>query len=185
MLVIKNKFLIFFCLIVGLFISINDLKSQELDILFEKLSKIRDPYLGNLIEKKIWKVWNNHPGDEKLTDKLQLGKELMNEGNYSFALQVFSNIIKNDPSWPEAWNARATLLYYMKDYQKSLADIEKVLILEPRHFGALSGRAQISIRLEEYEKAITDLKKVKKLSPSSKGDNLIEKLKELIEGLSI
>jgi tetratricopeptide (TPR) repeat protein len=182
--VIKNKFLIFFFLIISS-LEANELKSQELDLLFEKLSKIEDPYLANLVEQKIWEIWSIHPKDEKLTDKLKLGKELMNEGNYSYALQVFTNITKSDPTWSEGWNARATLLYYMKDFKKSLNDIDKVLSLEPRHFGALSGRAQISIKLEEYEKAISDLKKVKKLNPASRSNQLIEKLKELLKGQSI
>jgi tetratricopeptide (TPR) repeat protein len=73
----------------------------------------------------------------------------------------------------------------MKDYQRSLSDIDEVLLLEPRHFGALSGRAQISIKLKKYEKAINDLLKVKEINPSSRGDQLIEKLKGLIKGLDI
>ena len=109
----------------------------------------------------------------------------MYEGNYKFALKVFNNVIKTDPSWSEAWNKRATLLYFMKKYQRSLSDIDKVLSIEPRHFGALSGRAQIFIELEEYQKAINDLKKLRKIYPVIISNDLVKKLEKLAKGLNI
>jgi len=73
----------------------------------------------------------------------------------------------------------------MKEYQRSLDDIDKVLAIEPRHFGALSGRAQIFIELEEYQKAIKDLKRAKKIHPIIISNNLITTLEKLVKGLSI
>ena len=185
MLVMKNKVLIFIFIIFSQLSYANEYKSEELDILFQKLSKINDPYLASLLEREIWKIWSKHPKDKKLTNKLELGKELMNEGSYKYALQVFTNVIKSDPQWSEAWNARATLLYYMKDYQRSLSDIDEVLLLEPRHFGALSGRAQIYIDLELYQNALKDLKDAKKIHPVIRGNKLIDELEELINGQNI
>ena len=77
----------------------------------------------------------------------------MSEGSYNYALQIFTNIIRTDPLWSEAWNARATLFFYMNNYKESLKDIDKVLDLEPRHFGALSGRAQILIKIRTIRKS--------------------------------
>ena len=64
-------------------------------------------------------------------------------------------------------------------------DIDKVLSLEPRHFGALSGRAQIYIELKQYDKAIDDLKEIKKINPYTKVDKLIEEIEKLINGTKI
>ena len=109
----------------------------------------------------------------------------MYHGRYEYALRVFTNIIETDPEWSEAWNKRATLLFLMKDYQKSLDDISKVLDLEPRHFGALSGRAQINIDLELYQKALKDLKDAKKIHPVSRGNRLIIELEKFINGQDV
>ena len=136
-------------------------------------------------QKKIWAVWNKHPENIILTDKLEFGTELMYEGNYNYALKVFNNIIKTDSEWSEAWNKRATLLFFMKDFNKSLDDIKIVLRIEPRHFGALSGQAQIYIELEEYEKALDSLKKASKIYPVIRGNKLIPDLKKLIKKQSI
>mgnify|MGYP001211591750 FL=1 len=149
------------------------------------MSKINNPQDGDILEKKIWAVWNKHPNQNNLTEKLELGTSLMYQGRYDYALKVFTNIINSDPKWSEAWNKRATLLFLMKDYQKSLDDISIVLDLEPRHFGALSGRAQIYIDLELYQKALKDLKDAKKIHPVIRGNSLINELEKIVNGQNV
>jgi tetratricopeptide (TPR) repeat protein len=109
----------------------------------------------------------------------------MYEGSYNYALKVFNNIIETDSQWSEAWNKRATLLFFMKDFKRSLEDIKIVLNIEPRHFGALSGQAKIYIELEEYEKAIDSLKKAQEIYPIIRTNNLILDLERLIKEQSI
>ena len=71
---------------------------------------------------------------------------------------------------------------YINLYKKSLNDIDEVLSLEPRHFGALSGKAQIYIKLQKYQKAINALKKAKKIYPIIKSYKLVPDLKKLLKG---
>ena len=186
MLVIKYKLvLIFFLFLLTPFASAEKSQSDQLNKLFFTLSNSNNPDTIVFIEKKIWSLWNKHPNNENLTDKLEFGANLMYDGNYEYALSVFTNVINSDPNWSEAWNKRATLLFLMKNYKNSLNDIEKVLKLEPRHFGALTGRAQIFIELEKYEKAVKDLKNAKKIHPGLKIYNLVPLLEKLIKGLNI
>ena len=160
-------------------------QKNKLSILFDQLEKVNNPKTAALLEKEIWSLWNKHPNDNQLTDKLELGTELMQYGNYDYALKVFDNIIKTDPSWSEAWNKRATLFFLMDQYTNSLNDIEKVLNIESRHFGALSGQARIFIKLQEYEKAIISLKTALKFYPSFKAGELIPEIERLIKDESI
>ena len=132
------------------------------------------------IEKNIWNLWSLHPSNQFLTNKLELGTELMENGQHKYAYKIFSNIIFEDPNWSEAWNKRATVLFLMKEYDLSLFDIEKTLDLEPRHFGALSGRAQIYIDLREYQKALDNLIQTKEIYPLSRGNKVISKLEKIL-----
>jgi tetratricopeptide (TPR) repeat protein len=160
-------------------------QKNNLNQLFDKLEKVNNDKTAKLLENKIWSLWNQHPNNNELTERLEFGTELMQYGSYDYALKVFNNILATDPKWSEAWNKRATLFFLMNEYNKSLNDIDKVLKIESRHFGALSGQARIFIKLQEYEKAIISLKKALKFYPSFKSGDLIPEIERLIKEESI
>ena len=114
------------------------------------------------------------------------GSDLVNEQKFDKAINVFNKVIELDPKWAEAWNKRATLLYMIGEFKKSQEDIDKVLELEQRHFGALAGQGLVNIKLENYEKAIMSYEKAQKIYPSMKSPKImIKKIKELIKKQSI
>ncbi len=156
-----------------------------LNNLFNKLEKVTNSKSAELLEKKIWSVWSKHPSNRKLTDKLELGIEIMQYGDYNYALKIFDNILVTDPKWSEAWNKRATVYFLMNEFTNSLNDIDKVLSIEPRHFGALSGQARIFIKLQKYEKAIKSIERALQFYPSFKSRELIPKIERLIREESI
>ena len=179
------KIFILFLFINSFFLSAQSSQEIILDKLFDQLIKTNDSNNAEQLEKKIWSVWIKHPNNNKLTDKLEFGTELMQHGDYNFALRVFDNIIVTDPQWSEAWNKRATLYFFMNDFTNSLNDIEKVLSIEPRHFGALSGQARIFIKLQKYERAIKSIERALKFYPSFRSRELIPEIERLIKEESI
>ena len=182
-----NFFRIFFvlCLVHNFFLPAHSSQKNILNELFDQLGKVNNPKTAELLEKKIWSIWNKHPTNNKLTEKLEFGMELMQYGDYNYALKVFSNILESDPKWSEAWNKRATVYFLMSQFTNSLNDIDKVLDIEPRHFGALSGQARIFIKLQEYEKAIKSIENALKFYPSFKSRELIPEIERLIKEDSI
>ena len=180
-----NK-IIFIVLYVSVFFS-SAQSSQEsiLNNLFNQLEKVNNPKSAVLLEKSIWSIWNEHPTNNNLTERLEFGTELMEYGNYSYALKVFDNIIVTDPKWSEAWNKRATVYFLMSQFTNSLDDIDKVLHIEPRHFGALSGQARIFIKLQKYEKAIKSIERALKFYPSFKSGEMIPEIERLIREKTI
>ena len=72
------------------------------------------------------------------------------------------------------------------EYEKSQNDIDKVLKIEERHFGALAGQGLVNIQLENYEKAILSYKSVQKIHPSMQSPKImIKQINELIKRESI
>ena len=173
-------------LYIGIFFS-SAQSSQEniLNNLFNQLEKVNNLKSAALLEEKIWSIWNKHPTNNKLTERLEFGTELMQYGDYNYALRVFDNIIVTDPKWSEAWNKRATVYFLMNQFKNSLDDINKVLNIEPRHFGALSGQARIFIKLQKYEKAIKSIERALKFYPSFKSGEMLPEIERLIREESI
>jgi len=160
-------------------------RHSQLNNLFDQLKK-DDSSMNLKTEMKIWKIWSTHPSKKNLTKLLANGLILVNEKKFNQAYEVFSKIILLDPNWPEAWNKRATILYMMGRYQESQNDIDQVLKLEKRHFGALAGQGLVSIALENYEKAIKSYKEVEKIYPNLRSPKImIPQIEELIKSKSI
>ena len=181
---------IFFLFLVMSFSFFSIVNSQEreakLDGLFNQLNNNNDIAAAFEIEKKIWNIWSIHPSQENLTQLLAKGSNLMSEQKLNKAYETFSIVIGLDPSWAEGWNKRATVLYMLGRYKESQKDIDQVLTLEKRHFGALSGQGLVQIELKNYERAINSYQEVQKIYPSMQSPKImIPQLKELIKSKSI
>ena len=161
-------------------------RSIKLNHLFDQLKKSNNVSKALEVEIKIWNIWSTHPTQEKLTKSLAKGSDLISEGRLETAYTIFSTIVNSAPDWAEGWNKRATVLYLMGRYQNSLNDIDEVLKLESRHFGALSGQGLVQIELKNYEKAIESYQKAEKIYPLiSSAKIMIPQLKKLIKDAAI
>jgi tetratricopeptide (TPR) repeat protein len=97
---------------------------------------------------------------------LQQATRAMNDGAPEPALAILNRLVGAQPDFAEAWNKRATLHFLMGNYEASLADIDKVLDLEPRHFGALSGRGMIYQRQKKYGAALAAFNDALAINPN-------------------
>ena len=178
-----------FFLIIILFFSTTTLsaneRNAELDKLFLELKK-NNPSLSSKVAQQIWMLWSTHPSDQKLTSILDEGSRLIQDQQLNRAIDVFTEAIELDPSWAEAWNKRATVFYMVGEFKKSQDDIDKVLELEERHFGALAGQGMVNIQLKNYDKAKRSYQKVQEIYPAMKSPKvMIEQIEELIKRQSI
>ena len=161
-------------------------RELELNKLFNQLKNNSDASIAFEVEMKIWNIWSTHPSQENLTQLLEDGSNLMTQRKLNKAYETFSKVISLDPNWAESWNKRATVLYMLGRYEESQEDINEVLKLEKRHFGALSGQGLVQIELKNYERAINSYKEVQKIYPSMQSPKImIPQLKELIKSESI
>ena len=155
--------------------------NEQLNKLFDDL-KISSESSSFLIEQKIWKLWSTHPNDEKLTTLLAEGSAAVNNNQLTEAINIFTRVIEIDPNWAEAWNKRATVFYLVGQFQKSQDDIDKVLNLEKRHFGALTGQGLVNIKLKNFEKAIKSYQKALEIYPLMRSPEImIKEIEALIK----
>ena len=157
----------------------------RLPTLFDALSVADSAEAAAPIEAQIWALWTN--SGEVLIDQLMaIGISAMAVQDYPRALGVFSQIIEQKPDFAEGWNKRATVHYLMGNYQRSTEDIEHVLALEPRHFGALSGLGLIALAIGEPEQALDAFETALMIHPNMAGaDTHIRALRDKLKGRGI
>ena len=175
--------------IIIIFLSTSVLSANERDAKLDKLFmelKTNITSSSPKIAQQIWSLWSTHPTDEKLTSILDEGSRLVQDRQLARAINVFTEVIELDPTWAEAWNKRATVFYMVGEFDKSQDDIDKVLELEKRHFGALAGQGMVNIQLKNYDKAKRSYQKVQEIYPAMKSPKvMIEQIEELIKRQSI
>ena len=165
--------------------SFSNERDVRLDQLFNEL-KVNKSKVASTIEQEIWKIWSTHPTDAKLTARLEEGTQFLKDQKFLKAIEIFTEVINFDQNWAEAWNKRATVFYLIGEFKKSQNDIDKVLAIEARHFGALAGQGLVNIQLKNYEKAILSYEQAKEIHPSMQSPEvMIRQIEELIKQQTI
>ena len=160
-------------------------RGVRLNQLFNEL-KVNKAKVAAIVEQEIWTLWSTHPTDKKLTARLEEGSQFVRNQQLSKARDIFTEVIQLDKNWAEAWNKRATVFYMMGEFKKSQDDIDKVLTLEERHFGALAGQGLVNIQLKNFEKAIRSYKQAQEIYPSMRSPEImIRQIEELIKQQTI
>lgn len=171
--------------ILGIDAATADQRDSRLKSLFDALKTADSPAKASYAEMIIWQIWSD-TGDPKFNDVLHEGSDAMSRRDFPTALEKFNLLIDKKPEFAEGWNKRATLYYLMGDYKASIADIDHVLELEPRHFGALSGLGLINVQLNRDEAAMDAFERVLDVYPMNAGARLnLEFVKKRIEGSSL
>lgn len=129
-------------------------QAQEADVEL-LLDQLADPAQDRWmrIERQILNAWGQS-GSASVDYLFQRGEAALQAGQAAEAIDHFSAVLDYAPDFAEAWNGRATAYFLANRIGQSLADIEQVLRLNPRHFGALAGLGIILEQLERPEEAL-------------------------------
>jgi tetratricopeptide (TPR) repeat protein len=162
-----------------------DQTDQRLDDLFQTLQTSSD--VGKLVEVEadIWEIWYDS-GEAEIDSLMLEAGALVDSGDLTAAETIYADVIKQAPAFSEGWNRRATVRFYQRDYDGSLADIEQTLKLEPRHFGAIWGLGMILGLQQDYQRAISAFEKLLEIKPNSRDAGpRIEMLKQAMTRESV
>jgi tetratricopeptide (TPR) repeat protein len=128
--------------------------------LHDENEKVRE-----LAANALWAVWFRGD-DEDHAQELQRLVRLKDRGK---ALTGLDQLIERAPSFAEAYNQRAILFYQMRYFDKSVADCERVLKLNPYHFGAQVGLAQCLLQLGRQRSALKAFRATLRIHPTMPG----------------
>ncbi len=154
------------------------LRQRALDELFKHLSAATDPDEAKGYADAIERIWSQSRSDTANLIMQRVGVA-MQAKNYAVALSLLDRLVALEPDWAEAWNRRATVRFLTENADGAMADIDKTIKLEPRHFGALIGMGVILQRSGFDKRALEVYTKALEIYPAQPG------LKETVDKLGI
>ncbi|WP_308917019.1 tetratricopeptide repeat protein [Jannaschia sp. LMIT008] len=142
-----------------------DVLSDDPDILLDELAVEGDPGEATRLAGEVVERWS-HSGSPALDLLMERAVGAAAEGDFATAIAHLTAVTDHAPEFAEGWNRRAETFFRMERYGAALADIEQVLILEPRHFGALGGAGVILDILDRPHAALAAFRRAAEIYPA-------------------
>lgn len=148
--------------------AVADQTDPRLDELFARLQTIENENTAAEVTRRIWELWR--ASDNALVEAaMERGARALVANRLVRAEHWFDQVIDMSPEYAEGWNQRATVRYLRGRYAESAADIRRTLILEPRHFGALSGLGLVYMELGREAAALEAFRRALAVNPHLSG----------------
>lgn len=125
----------------------------------------------------LWNIWFRAEGESQKRE-LQRLSQLKDPRK---SLRGLNAMIQKMPRFAEAYNQRAIVHFRTGEFLKALADCERVLELNPFHFGAQSGLGQCLMRLKRPRAALRAFQTALEINPEL--DDIAESVRTLEEKL--
>jgi tetratricopeptide (TPR) repeat protein len=160
-------------------------RAELLDTLLLRLANSPDESSAAVVERAIWELWLTS-GSDTIDLLMDRAVKAMRDRDMPLALDLLNAVVELAPDYPEGWNKRATVLFSLREYGRSLQDVERVLALEPRHFGALSGLGLIMLEIGAKEQALAAFRKALAIHPNmASALRAVKDLRDEVEGRGI
>lgn len=159
-----------------------DMAPRGVDGMLTQLKRERDPSTAQALASRVFARWNE--SDSATVNLLmKWAGEAIEQKRNAAALDFLDQAIVLNPGFAGSWNRRATLHYSMGEYRKSMADINRVLAIEPRHFGALAGLAAILADTGRDEMAMRAWERYLEIYPADRdAQDFLTKIAEKLAG---
>ena len=128
-------------------------RGQKIDALLETLKTTSDDTVAAQAESGLAALWLES-GSPTVDLMMEWTLTAIKAKNYPLALDYLDRILTLKSDYAEGWNTRATVYFLSDDFGHAISDIEQVLRLEPRHFGALSGLGAILREVGKEKEAL-------------------------------
>ena len=153
----------------------------ELDELFARLQTPELPEWKS-IEDKIWDIWSQS-GSDTMDVLLDRGRTALEEGDLVAAIEHLTALTDHAPDFAEGFNLRATVYFQANLLGPSLADVQRVLALNPRHYGAMIGLGTILRELGQDKEALQAYRRALELNPHRQDVvDIVEVLSKIHDG---
>jgi tetratricopeptide (TPR) repeat protein len=140
-----------------------------------------DSQVCELAADALWSLWFRADTEENNHELQRLMRLDVTLESADEVLASFQTLIRRAPRFAEAYNQRAIVHFRLDDFGKSVLDCEKVLRLNPVHFGAASGMAQCFMKQRKLRAALRCYRRAHRINPNLDGvPEVIESIEKIL-----
>ncbi|MGP6086661.1 tetratricopeptide repeat protein [Antarctobacter jejuensis] len=172
----KRTLAAFFTLVM---ISLPSLGTAQGDVtgLMLELKGAESETAAQRLENQIMAEWSK-TGSASMDLLLKRGRDAMEVNDPGKALEHFHALTDHAPEFAEGWHGMALAYFALERFGPAMDALERVLALNPDHFGALRGVGAINERVGKTGLAYRAYEKVLELRPH---DTEVEKAMQRLE----
>jgi tetratricopeptide (TPR) repeat protein len=131
------------------------------------VARLRDDEreIAQMAADTLWTLWfrGDSPDNNKELQRLARLRDREK------ALAGLDALIRRAPDFAEAYNQRAIVHFRLKRFDRSIADCEQVLELNPHHFGAQAGLGQCYLQMRKHRAALKAFRNALRINPNMDG----------------
>ena len=135
-----------------------------------------DATVRSLADHALWTIWLRADTPEN-NATLERVRDLIAHRLLVQAIELATRLVERAPGFAEAYNQRAIVYFRLGDMARAIEDCEKVLRLNPYHFGAASGLAQCFMKQKRLRAALRFYRRANRINPHLDG------VKQVIDSL--
>ncbi len=126
-------------------------QDSGLDALFDQL-RTAEPREASRISKEIELAWTRS-GSATADLLLKRGRDALEAGDTRAAIEHFTALTDHAPDFAEGFHMRAMAYADAEMFGPALADVERALVLNPRHYNAIASLGGILYHVGRYQLA--------------------------------
>ncbi|WP_234632057.1 tetratricopeptide repeat protein [Agrobacterium vitis] len=158
------------------------LSGKPADELLTQLRRERQPGAAKAIAAAVMADWSNS-GSPTVNLLMQWADKAIKDKKNAAALDFLDQAIVLEPDYANGWGHRASLHYSQGNYRKAISDLNHVLAIEPRHFGALEMLANILAETGSDQKALEAWQRYLAIYPADRAaQKTVTELSEKLAG---
>ena len=124
-----------------------------------------DRETAQLAADTLWTLWFRADSPANNAELQRLAR--LRDRNKSLAR--ITALLERAPEFAEAYNQRAIIYFRLKQFDRSIADCEKALALNPHHFGAQAGLGQSYLQMRKHRAALKAFRAALRINPYMDG----------------
>lgn len=153
--------------------------------LLEELSRAENATAAQRLETQVIDEWSKS-GSASMDLLLKRGRDALEVEKAEAAVEHFRALTDHAPDFAEGWHGLALAYYQAERFGPAMDALERVLALNPQHFGALRGVGAINEQVGKAALAYDAYQRVLELRPHDEDvEQALQRLEREVMGVTL